>query len=120
MGGRVLLDDLAGSGQSGGDQEIADHAGDIRFGFRVVVPPEYLGGGLGVLGIVVVDVDGHSIFYYTGMDTRQSLGTTGDRLRRLPGLYSLHNILAGLDFCHAQLKRLLEVKPQLGSRAEVS
>ena len=120
MGGRVLLDDLAWRGQSGGDQEVADGAGDVGLGLGVVVPPEYLGGGLGVTGVVVVYVDGHSIFYYTGMDTRQSLGTTGDRLRRLPWLYSLHNILAGLDFCHAQLERLLEVKPQLGRRTEVS
>ena len=120
LGGRVLLDDLAGSGQSGGDQKVANRAGDVRFGFRVVVPPEYLGGGLGVTGVVVVDVDGHSIFYYTGMDTHRSLSTTGDRLRRLPGLYSLHDFFTGLDFCHAQLERFLEVQPQLGRRAEVA
>ena len=120
MGGRILLDDLAGSGQSGDDQEVADRAGDVRFGTRVVVPPEYLGGRVGIAGVIVVYVDRHSIVNYTGMDTRQSLGTTGDRLRRLPWLYSLHNILAGLDFCHAQLERLLEVQPQLGRRTEVS
>ena len=75
LGGRVLLDDLAWRCQSGGDQEVADGAGDVRFGLGVVVPPEYLGGRVGVAGVVVVYVDRHSIFNYTGMDTRQSLGT---------------------------------------------
>ena len=46
LGRGVLLDYLVGSDQAGGDEEVADGAGDVRLRFVVFVAAENLGGGV--------------------------------------------------------------------------
>ena len=63
FGRRVFLDDLLVLYEAGDGQEIADRAGDVGLGLALVVPPQNLGCGLPVPGIVRVDVHRHSVIY---------------------------------------------------------
>ena len=46
LGRGVLLDYLVGSDQAGGDEEVADGAGDVCLRFVTFVASEDLGGGV--------------------------------------------------------------------------
>ena len=72
LGGRVLLDDLIAPGEAGGDEEIADGAGDVRLGLAQVVAPQHLGGGRGACGVVVVQVRGRLRHLLRGSWSRES------------------------------------------------
>ena len=63
FGRRVFLVYLLVLYEACDGQEIADRAGDVGLGLALVVPPENLGCGLLVPGIVCVDVHGHSVIY---------------------------------------------------------
>ena len=57
--GRVLLNDLIGPHEPRHDEEITHSAGDVRLRLAIIMPPQNLGGSLGVPGFVVVYLNGH-------------------------------------------------------------
>ena len=48
--GWVLLNGLIGPDEAREDEEIAHRVGDVRLGLAIVMPPQYLGGGMGDRG----------------------------------------------------------------------
>ena len=56
--GRVFLDNFFAPGQAGQDEKVPDCASDVCLGLGVSMPPQNFPGGLGILGVGVVDMPG--------------------------------------------------------------
>ena len=87
--------------QAGENEEVPDGAGDVDLGLKVVMPPQYLGGGIGVSRVPIVHVGCH-------MPTRIVLSSPDDRRETLAltvaqdGTLPFPNVgrIQPVDSCH--------------------
>ena len=59
---RTLLDRLLAPDKAVKDAKVPHRAGDVGLGIEVGMPPQYLGGGVAIPGVVRINVPRNSAF----------------------------------------------------------
>ena len=79
--------------------------GDVGLGIEVIMPPQYLGGGIAIPGVVRINVHRNSAFYSAAVGPCWlAAESPATHLGRLSWLHSCLDVRPRFNLRHAQLE----------------
>ena len=91
--------------KAGKDEKVPHRAGDVGLGIEVVMPTQFLGGGIPIPGVVRINVHRNSAFYSAAVGPcRLAADSPATCLGRLSWLHSCLDVRPRFNLRHAQLE----------------